>query len=351
MIDTALRHPLAASLGRVLALLILLVAAFFVFYTFIHYNSINYNTRARLLDMIDGTAHRPFVYRTLAPSAIRAALALVPDSAEAAVNARLARSRFLYEEFRSLEWDQQRILPFLFAMALIFTSLLGFIFFLGRLFEALFDAPGWATFAVRLLALAALPPMFEYVNYIYDFPTLLLTTAGLLLMLRRRWGWYLALFALSCLNRETTLLLAVVFAIHFAIGPPRLPLRPYARLLAAQVVIFLAVKLILAILFRHAPGGLVEFHLDHTFEILTRDYELPQLTAWLFVFALVVGYWPDKPPFLRHAVLIIFPLLPLALVMGYVDELRIYYEVFPIAILMMAHSLALWAGLPLRLRA
>lgn len=200
-------------------------------------------------------------------------------------------------------------------------------------------------------ALLALRYLIRYVNYVYDLPTLFLFTLGLLLMLRRQWRAFLVVYALACLNKETTILLTLVFVIHF-LRDAWLERARFVRLVLLQLGLFVALKLALSWVFRANPGTFVELHLlDHNLDVLKSFLLKPSFAAeapWLGVLLLTFYRWSSKPAFLRHALWILVPIVAAMPLWGVLGELRVYYEAFPIVALLVVQSVAEIVGIELR---
>ena len=70
------------------------------------------------------------------------------------------------------------------------------------------------------------------------------------------------------------------------------------------------------------------------------------LRRLLLIAAIAAGTWGwrQKPVLLRHALLVLAPiLLVVGLTVGQLDEIRAYYEVYPVVSLLVADTL--WRGL------
>jgi hypothetical protein len=92
--------------------------------------------------------------------------------------------------------------------------------------------------------------------------------------------------------------------------------------------------------------------LDYNLRLLTQpakflkfgQHMLPRgLNAMLVALAavLVVANWRMKPLFLRKSLWILVPLVGLALLFGWVDETRMYYESLPIVLCLSFHTVAM----------
>jgi len=225
----------------------------------------------------------------------------------------------------------------------MYLSLLGFVFALRYFLAGVLRAPRAFIDIVPLVALLGVRELaVSYIHYVYDLPALFLFTLGLALMARGRWRPFLIVFAAACLNKETTVLLTLVFVIHF-LDREKMDRSLFNRLLLFQLAIFFCTKLALLLVFQNNPGSPVEFHLgDRNFALLLRFLVNPSLAAefaWLAIAALTFYKWSSKPAFLRHAIWILVPLLVLIPFFGQLNEGRVFYEVYPIVVLMLSHTM------------
>jgi len=181
--------------------------------------------------------------------------------------------------------------------------------------------------------------MYRYNTYLYDFTTLFLFTLGLAMMIRRKWISYLFVFVLACLNKETTILLTCIYAIHF-FKHQELNLSDYIFILLIQIGIYISIKIFIDTLFIHNKGAFLEFWLTRNINFLLQPYPIVTYLQWLILGFLVIYKWSEKPLFLKQGLLILIPLLGSTLIWGWIDELRDYYEVYPIVILLISYSMA-----------
>lgn len=304
---------------------------------------LNHYAPSNFRDMVDGRAARPFVYRALVPTVVRLVSGVVPDSVHAAVT-----SAALHTRLKHLlsAWDHlpaEYFLEFLIALALMYGSLIGFVIALRQLAEAVFELPPSFARKIPLIALVLLPPLFRYTSFLYDFPALFLFTLGLALMVRQRWRAYFVLLVVASLNKETTVLLPFVFGLYFLRRQALLNGR-FWPLLGAQIGLWLVIKLAIDFVFRGNPGGVAEYHFtDHNLGLL-RSYSVGTAAAWLVLAVLIGVRWSDTPRFLRTALWVLPVLLGMTLFLGYLDELRDYYEAFPVVVLLIAHGIARLTG-------
>ena len=270
--------------------------------------------RLSLTDLMAGTAHRPFVHRVFVPAVVRLAMMVAPLPAE------------------------------VYAAGLIYLFFVGFVLSMERLARHFWPLPIIPQ-VVALAALPALGPLTLTHKHVYDIGTLFFFTLSLEEMAQRRWGRFLLAFTLSCLNKETALLLTLIFGACFWTVLDR---ARFWRLTLLQLGIYLALRAVLIWVFRDNPGGEVEYRLG---DQLASIINSPAATAaqWvfgLFVLRLISWRWAAKPAFLRRAAWAVTPpLLVLYGLFGYPFEIRVFYEAFPILFLLSAPTLGRYSGL------
>ena len=331
---------------RALFRIAFLVAAAIVLAIFVRKPGINGYKPAMFGDMVHGDASRPFVNRALLPMATRVIAATTPDCCRTGLIEDVETHAGLRALVKDLKWEPSLLPEYLIACALMYLALLGFLYSVRYLFAAVGEGPGWFVDLVALLAVLGLPPFFKYYSYIYDFPALFLFTLGLALLARERWALFLAVYFVSCFNKETTILLSFIFVVRFFLR--RRPGRgDFLKLGAAQLAIFLFSRAVLHAMYGSNPGGTVEFHLVHNLQ-LAKPYALSSFMAWLAVLVFVARNWMDKPEFLRDAAWIVVPLFALTVTFGLYDELRDYSEAYPIVFLLMMWSVADVLGVKLK---
>jgi hypothetical protein len=293
--------------------------------------------RSRLVDMVHGTAHRPYVYRVLVPASARVGTRLIP----------LRAKLWLADAFRTWSWrpdgwDPAYASEYLLVLSAMTLSLMGFASATRSLFQYVFADYPFQSSLTAAMAVAVVPISFgPFSRQIYDFTTLWLFTLGLALIACARWRAFVVLFPFACLNKETAILLTLVFVIRHARRPHAWSGSTFRWLLAYQLVMFLIIRGGLLYVFRNNPGATVEMHLfDHNWQVLLHPSWMSKRLL-LAVGALLVGVsgWTRKPTFLRDALLALAPvLLVMGLTVGQVDEIRAYYEVYPVVALLVAET-------------
>jgi hypothetical protein len=318
-------------------LLSLLFAAVALFF-FVYFSNVNDNPRATLPAMVYGTAHRPFVYRVLVPGIIRIATAVTPEQARMWLVHEADSTPFIREALLAFHTEPAYFVEALFALLLMYLSLVGFIYAFRYLLTGVFRAPAGLADLLPPLATLGLIPCFFY-GYIYDFTTLFLSTLGLGLLVRAHWRAFLLIFLLACVNKETAILLTVIYAVQLW-RSPRLSRALYWGLLAAQAAIYAILRAIVTWAFRDNAGSLVEFNLVKHLVAYVRVPLVAVLSALVIALILFLMFyrWREKPRFLLRSTLIIVPLFGLYLFFGWAYEFRTFYEIYASILLLCAHS-------------
>lgn len=207
-----------------------------------------------------------------------------------------------------------------------------------------------------VLFMALLPVFVSY--FLYDYPNLFLFALTAYCIFRATENRYmvasLILLPLAALSKETALLLFLIF--FFVIYGIKFRWRDfqydYDMTVSWRISILLCV-LLWAIatfgirdVFKDNPGSFVEFHLWENLKHLANPLNYFRFDAFGWPTGLnilligTLGYlvwygWKNKPKLLRQSLWILPCLFVLAIFMGKIDEMRMYYEslviVFPLA--------------------
>ena len=301
--------------------------------------------RFGLARMLDGSAEQPFVKRQLLPRLANQLTELIPADERAAFveyhldkyhlkNAYFERARRANPGQET--WTADYALKYHLIYALMFTSLLGTLYLLRALgpFLLMSDNP-LAPFLPVGFALL-LPLSYLHGGFFYDFSELFFLAALLLAAFKGGYVWWIALLPLAVLNKETALLVPLLYAplllSNCRSGPKRV---------AVLFSLFLASSLFWSIGQEYAarPGGNVQWHLAGNLDFWTQagnyflwsDLYAPLIPVPrgfnLLLTAAFAGLlslrWRSRPPILRQlfwAGLIVN--LPLFVLFTYRDEIR-----------------------------
>ena len=169
--------------------------------------------------------------------------------------------------------------------------------------------------------------------YVWDAPAVMFFAWGMWCLRQRRFHLYYPLFVLATFNKETTIFLTVI---HLLTGFGRTSKRALFMHVTAQVVLWLAIKSGLALVFSGQVGaGMLPVVLEHNLVSLRTPSTL-LLVASSFGFLWIPVLLLRKKiedEFLRRAVLVIPPYFAGAMLSGEITELRIYSELTPLIVL------------------
>jgi len=254
-------------------------------------------------------AERPFQYRVLLPALVRL-----------------------------FQWLTGSALPLKAVYGILnYLACLGLIIALGRLLSRYLPPPRAA-----LAALAVSWPIywnhFHLNEWFYpsDVPAMLFFTAGLILILRRRFGLYYPLFLLASLNRETSCFLIPAFGL-LLLG--RLPLPRLILHSAAQALIWVLVKTALTLIFHHNPGSAVAHltlaaNLALLAGLLThsplRSPQYQLVFAHGFLWLPIPFLWSRLPGELKRLLALVPVFYAAMAVVGNLNEPRIFLELVPV---------------------
>ncbi len=337
------------GLKQIFFILALLLTSLYVFLVFLKSPGINSYERSKFPDMIYGKAWKPFVYRVFVPVSVRLITEIIPQELQNQVTDFGNENQNAIRVLSELNWEAEYLTEYVVASLLMYISLIGFAYFIREFFKINFKVSDSYLNLLTIGMLLALPVFYINDNYIYDFPSLFFFTAGLYFLQKQNWKLFLIIFLFGCWNKETTILLTLIFLIHYRKGFVT-EKKKYLTLLSLQLIIFIFVKLILSIAFINNPGSFIEFHLLDYNKILLNGYNLITFASLLFLFLLIGYKWNEKPIFLKDSLWIAVPLFLLTMFLGFFNELRDYYEVYPIIVLLIGYSIAKLFGVDIAVK-
>jgi len=296
-------------------------------------------------DMVYGRAPQPYVTRVLVPWLVRAVAAATAPTARAQLEESVRRSMttdgkpaWLYES------------PFEFAIAknVLLLFAIGFAFALWWLVRLTLGVSGPARDVIPIVTLFALPGPYGYGSMLYDLPALSLFTLGLAFVAARRPWLHAPVFAVCVLNKETGLLLTPVWAVS-EMREHELKRQQVVIGVGLQVGFWLVVRGLLLWSFRNNPGDPIALHLFRNAQVIGIPgnwFRFRPVTDWLvlpmgfnllYVLGFVASLFALKraPQFLKDAFWVALPVFALTWLFGNVDEMRVYYELLPIIVLVL----------------
>lgn len=250
----------------------------------------------------------------------------MPDTTKTWLRSKFSQSKLV----NRLGWASEYAPEFLLTLLIMYGSLVGFLIVL-RLFLLAFLSMSSGLSHLAVLAVGiGLPITLVGKMYIYDFSQLLLFTAGLILLFQQRWHWFYPIYALACINKETSILLPVVLFCWLGLKALR---PPYRWHLLSQALIGFGICYVIGYIFQNNPGGTLEWHLHRNISMSIST--LGKFRVVVLIFAITLSLWKFSraPLFLRRGLAATLPVLMCtAFFFGYFDELRNYYEALPFII-------------------
>ncbi len=310
--------------------LLYLLTSVIILFVFIAYPGIDGYEKAQFNDVIYGQAHKPYVYRVLIPTIIRTITHITPTSIKENINSVLKE----IELVQKLGWREEYLFEYFVTVILLLFLFVLFSYLLRYSVKTYFNYPKFVSDFFPILSLILLPLFFRYYNYIYDPATLCIFAGASLLIYKRKWLFYYVLFILAAFNKETSILLIVIFFLRERNLTTKMNLILHSFV---QLILWFTIKIFLTNVFSSNAGSFVEFHLlGHNLNLFLYPFHLLYFIVVLTIFSVLVAYkWKTKPSFVKLCFLVtFFPLITLSLFFGFVDELRVYYESFPFVFLL-----------------
>jgi hypothetical protein len=280
-----------------------------------------HESRVSLERYLDGTAHRPFIYRQLVPRAILMLRTIVPDAV-----ARPIATSGMFKHLMVKAREGVDPVIYLHLTAILMAFLAGYAIVGQRLWMRLFPGSRYPELVPIGLLTLLTPFIAENTGHIYDFSVLFFMASLLYMIATRRHALYLLVFAIAMLNKETTILASVAYAACFA---GRLPAKIFLAMMSAQALAFLLIYSGLGMYYADNPGSGMENWLREQFNWLFSS-EFSAFLAYLGGILLVAYRWPAKPSMIRRSAWMFAPHLLLFVRGAYPGEFRNLYESVPL---------------------
>lgn len=293
--------------------------------------------RASRLELsMDGTAEEPFAHRILIPVSIRTMVSITPEPLLRAMEhwgAPLGK-KLLPPDMPA---TSRPVYYYYFALLSV-CSLLIYGVLSRRLFEDLFGRNRFFGPLIPSIALVLLLPFqARQLAHLYDFGVLVLMSALLYAMAAERHRLFLLLFAVSCFNKETTVLITIAYALYFF---DRIPRRRFLTFVSIQLLLFIVIYGGLRYHFHTNPGAWIDYHWRGQFWWLV-GLQFPDYSNFI-VWLLLFSYrWGEKPIFLRRTAVLLVANAVLFIYGGFPGELRNFYESVPLLTLFVCRNLEL----------
>jgi hypothetical protein len=169
-------------------------------------------------------------------------------------------------------------------------------------------------------------------HYPYDTPQIVLFTLGLVALRKQNWLLFYLTLAVATVNRETSCMLIPAFGLTMYGALPR---RQFSTHLAAQSLIFAAIKLSIDHIFAHNPGGFTEDHVAYNIDVIRQIFRLNQFVVsmallWAAIIWQFVSGRAHIPTFAARLLWLIPMYVAAMWRFGLLDEIRAYNEMVPV---------------------
>ena len=287
--------------------------------------------------LIAGTAARPFVFRQFAPSLIWLADRKldIPDLIARAPPFLADKMPLLCARYRNDgESSCREIVSYLPVGVGFYFVFMMTMFDLGR---RVFGNRLAIGFGVMYLAFALENAIILIgLSHTYDWGTLMFGALFLWCLTTDRPVLFCLLMPLACLNKETAILYAPAFLL---VALRRMPARRAVALFGMQILSFLLVYGTQRLRYSADPGTWLEIHLMGQIYLFSEHIDLPLLYGLLGTAVLAFSGFAGKPLVLRAGSIMILPWAILFLIGAEPREIRDTFELLPLLVLMVTHSL------------
>jgi hypothetical protein len=323
----------------------------------------DFEKRYSFVEMIEGTAHRPFVHRQLLPAAANLTAAILPE--------RLTERARTFVSVRKW-WERRSFLDWLTVSEEVRDRYLTQYLFV---YYASFLSFALALFVLREVALAAgmgvvaatvAPPAFAIVfqyflsmgGFFYDFPEILFLALATLIAQRYAWPLLVPVTLLATYNKESFLFFLPALLPFLN---ARLSRAKSVAIVAAMCLISGVTYLIVRHAFAHNPGSAAEswFIESLKFYLTPINYFAVEINWGIttprafsvvgifLIWMLVSGAWSRLSPAVKNHTLISAAItVPLVLVFCGPGEMRNFSLCYVALFLMIAQTLATWVRGP-----
>ena len=343
--DASLHHEVNPLRGRIMQTLLLILfipASVGMFYFWLTFSGVNANPLVPFAGMLNGTTIRPPVTRVLTPWLTNGLALLFPPSIHERAEGLLTGSGLLPDLLREYRVPSGFALEGAINMAIQLICILGFALALKALIEAVFKLPRMIPELLTIVGLLGLSPMMFFA-YIYDLPNLFLCTLLLYCIATRKKVAYFTVFILAILNKETSAVLAVPSVLLFWDFQKPI-ISKILKGTGTLIGLALVIRISLAFAYRGNPGGVFEFHLPDSLEML-RDYPvlgIGSILAGAGMIWLVFSDWKHKPAVAVLGALPGLLLLVLWFIGSVAFEFREFYEVYAASFLCILATVVKW---------
>ncbi len=293
---------------------------------------------AYLPDMVSGEAARPFVLRRLVPELVGIIPKVAPsiDQKVSSFINTFADNGFAIQPAQSTMHADVEIVRanrsqyfYLFLINGLFLGLFGYFFTLCLM--KLFDSPFSQNFWITVASLASYSFFSPFTSPLpYDQATIAFVAMGLYGLVSGKMSWYWVALAVAPWNRETAVILPVMFLI---VKWDKSAMAKLLGIAFVQIVYCLGVKQLIASWYVGNRGSNMVDKLQENLSYLINLKEptlLPFLGIVVFLVWIHVKSWSQLPDLVRRLMIWIYPpVLLLHVFAGVLRETRAIVEIYP----------------------
>lgn len=190
-----------------------------------------------------------------------------------------------------------------------------------------------------IVALFCFVLLFQNFRAVYDLPTALFFTLALGYLARKRIIEYLIVFTIACTNRETTILLVLVFMADYIFSGDfqSKDHRRFVFYIIYQILAFLSIQLALRQIFVANAGTTAWVRpLYNVKAYLAQPLGLALVLLFAAVITVVIQKsWNLQPRFLKISLAALSPIIPMHFIFGGAFEFRSMIEIYPVIFAML----------------
>jgi hypothetical protein len=281
---------------------------------------------------------KPFITRVLVPVVLKEISYFLSLESKSSLE-RIALNSFTFKDLLKIEEGSDLIVEYIFFSLLVFLCFIGFAIVMRKLLTKIHLSEATSDIA-PLIGLLILVMIFDTSNYIYD-PTVLFFSALLFLFLmNNQLISFSLIFVLSCFNKESSILMLIPFYFFRVENKKRMKVFSEVILL---LIIWLVITGYLQWLYRDFSLSPVFFHfwvnVSHFYKIFLNFNLLKHYVPIAIFMALMVSNWSQSQVRYKNSlVCMLMILIPLWILFGRLEELRVFYEIYPLVLLLAVPS-------------
>jgi hypothetical protein len=326
--------------------LVVLGALYVTAYTYVESNMLKGFPRTNILSMTEQKSPKPYIYRTLVPLSINSIASLTPEYLSQAAGSKviaIVQSEEWKRRVRPIKAkgflplpDNPKLVYKILVNFLVQTGfLIAYAYGISRLSVHFYYSPllGYLTglFGIFILLACISPP-----NKIYDFPVLAFFTWCLVALYRHQWALYLFLFALTTLNKETSIFLTVLSIFLYW---DLIPKKQLLGFLLAQLFLYFGITESIKWYYLNWPGQMRYFRGWSSITFSLNKFSVQFVLLISFIAYLCLARWKEIPLALKRSLILVPACIAVYAFYGLYREYRVFYECLPVLTVIAAYTI------------